>query len=314
MSIKRRACFIFAVLLTALIPLAVFSSAALDPSEYNLVPDDATTWTPYCDNGTVTLGRNSVVNNSIMIINNQGATVNAAGPQVVATCAASAIPSGSLVPGSSYSISFTVPSDSEIIAATGRTQAQIDAQWSRVVACFVGLGYIGNDGDLMLIENCSINYTHAQAAQYYGQVNYINFVCPDYSGKQLYFVVGFLRGGSSSTANTYIYIGRHYGLVDFAKKQELEEYNRLWYGNSDGDYSNPFTTENYDLGDASDTDELESAFEDFEDGLDNLTAPFRIVGRLLNDIFGANAPFAIIGTIVFLVLIFAVVFRLFGVT
>ena len=265
MKLRRRVCFIFAVIFTALIPLAV-SSFALSEQDYNLVPDDATTWSPYCDNGSVTLGRNSAVNDSIMIINNQGAVVNVAGPQVVATCAATAIPSGFLVAGQSYSFSFTVPSDTEIIAATGRTQAQLDSNWSRVTAAFVGLGYFGADGDLMLLEGASLYYTHQQAAQYYGQVNYFNFVCPDYSGKRLQFVVGFLRGGSASTANTYIYFGRHYGLIDFQRKQQLEEYNNYWYGNSNGDYSNPFPTESYDIGDAGDLTRIDNGINQWEQG------------------------------------------------
>lgn len=314
MSIKRRACFIIAVFLTALVPLAVFANAALDPSEYNLVANDVLTWSSFVDAGNLAV--NAVPNTDLVTFYSTNVPENFPGGQHLALCLKTYIPNGNLIAGQSYSLSFYYPSDQELIAL-GRTQSYIDSNWNRVVSCVVGLGTLEHDssGDyFQMLETASVIITADNRAQYGGHTNYINFVMPDYSGKQLYFIVGMWRGGSASSNNPTMYFGRYYGLIDFQRKAELEEYNRIWYGNAEGDYTNPFTTENYDLGDASDTDELEDAFDDFEDGLDNLTAPFRIVGRLLNDIFGANAPFAVIGTIVFLVLIFAVVFRLFGVT
>lgn len=226
------------------------------------------------------------------------------------------LPSDSLVAGKSYTLSFYVPSDSEIQSSyPAFTTALLDQRYDKLGGLMIGVGYQLADGSITALnENSYVTLKSDNRQSYAGKVNYITFVMPDSNQANICVYVGGAMVSASANESVYLVIGRRYTLVDNEKKDDIEQYNRIWYGNSAGDYTNPFTTENYDLGPASDTSELASAFDTFEDSLDNLSAPFRITGRLLNDIFGHDSPLAVIGVIVFLVLILAVVFRLFGVT
>lgn len=309
MKLSRKVLMSAVAVALALVCVVLTCFASVNPDEYNLVPYDASTWTPYCDNGVIST---TTWNGDMISIYNSNAVANV-GTQYISVCLQTAIPSGFLVPGQAYSISFTYPSDQEIRTFANRTQSYIDSNWNRVVVAVIGLAQILEDGSYQMLEGCSVQFDHSDSVQYTGKTNYINFTMPETSGKQVVFVVGYLRGGSSSQNNPTIYFGRYYGLFDFERKKEIEAFNRIWYGNAEGDYSNPYTTENYDVGDASDLDRVDDVFDRWEDGIDAVFRPIRVAGVFSNAIFSPSA-IAWGATLVFLLLSLAFLFRLMGVT
>lgn len=313
MSIKQRVCLIGAVFFAVLIPLAVFAYAA--DTSYNIVDEDIVTWDRFA-----AIGNSNSIQASALGANANWAQVGFTHTapyfnQYAAIGYLYSIPSGFLVSGQSYTFSFFVPSDADIHAAySSFTTALLDQRYDKLGGLVIGVGFRDSDGFVTpLSDSTVVVLTSENRQQYAGKVNYVSFVMPDSNQGQLCFYVGGSFVSSSSSESVYLIIGRRYTLIDNARKAEIEQYNRVWYGNAEGNYTNIYTTESYDVGSASDTDSIDSGLDQWEDGLGEFGTPLRVSGVFLNSLFSTGG-IVTIGVIVLVILMFGVIFRIFGVT
>lgn len=309
MSIKRRACLICAVLLTVLFPLAVCANAAapaVDNNSYNIVNGDLLQWHNLAVAGSIR-SQNSG-NGIVNYICTTEADPVGNGYISLFTLASYDVPSGFLIAGNSYTFSFYVPSNAEISSPSFSYKNQFGGSVIRI-----GLGTW--DGEVFSpFNNAYMDISADNVESLQGRSHALSFVCPDYNGLEIRAMISFLETRSGNYVyNRYYYFGRGVMLIDNAMKAQVDQYNQIWYGGDPASYTNPYTTESYDVGAAGDTDSIDSGLSQWEAGLGEFGTPLRVSGVFLNSLFSTGG-IVTIGVIVLVILMFGVIFRLFGVT
>lgn len=310
MSIKRRVCLIGAVLFAVLIPLAVCANAApppVDNNSYNLIEGNLTAWSKQADLGSLSVS--SYGNGLTRFICKTEVSPVGSGSISMFLVASYSVPSGFLVAGNSYSFSFYVPTNAEIKPGVSSFNYAADFGTSVVR---VGLGTF-EDGVFTPFNNVSVDLTKDTVSQYQGRVTSLSFVCPDYSGDIRAMIIFADSRNLSYSYNLNYYFGSGIMLIDNAMKAQVDQYNQIWYGGDPDSYTNPYTTESYDVGAAGDTDSIDSGLDQWEAGLGEFGTPLRVAGVFLNSLFSTGG-IVTIGVIVLVILMFGVIFRVFGVT